>query len=149
MSEHRRKALFPRRVADGKEESRFIFRIFGGLRWNRAIRYVMLIAAVLIISLLFPRASNVEHDYELNSVWSGDTIRAPFAFPLYKDRASYEQDVKRAQEDVLPIYVPTGMTALKIADTLRDLAQVIALSQTRPSFLNERTWAFVQALRTA
>ncbi|MEO5931405.1 MAG: HDIG domain-containing metalloprotein [Candidatus Kapaibacterium sp.] len=146
MSEHRRKALFPRRVADSKEESRFIFRIFGGLRWNRAIRYVMLIAAVLIISLLFPRASNVEHDYELNSVWSGDTIRAPFAFPLYKDRASYEQDVKRAQEDVLPIYVPTGITALKIADTLHDVAQAIALSQTRPPFLNERTWAFVQAL---
>src|SRR3954465_5322932 len=97
LSEHKRKASFPtRRAPDGKEEP-------GGLRplrWKGSVRYIMLAITAVVIALLFPRSSTLEYEYELGSIWSGDTIRAPFAFPLYKDDASYDRDVKRAVADV-------------------------------------------------
>src|ERR1041384_1949448 len=113
MSEHKRKALFISRRHPAEEKGENV----GGWRWNRTVRYVSLIASVLLIAPLFPRSSSLDHEYELNSVWSEDTLRAPFAFPLYKDDPGYERDVKAAREEVLPIYVPTGMNSIKMHDT--------------------------------
>jgi len=142
MSEHKRKALFISRRHPAEEKGETI----GGWRWNRTVRYVSLTVSVLLMALLFPRSSSLEHEYELNSIWSEDTLRAPFAFPLYKDDPGYERDVKAAREGVLPIYVPTGMNSIKMHDTLQQLAQGIALSESQPPFLSERAWAFVQSI---
>lgn len=109
-------------------------------------RYVMFAVAAIVIALLFPRGSAVDYEYELGTIWSGDTIRAPFAFPLYKDDASYERDVQGAVAEVLPIYVPTGMNALRMHDTLRAVADAIALSESRPPFLSDRSWELVQSI---
>jgi len=144
MSEHTRKSLFPmgRSTPDDRNQSRIGW---AAVRWTGMFRYAALAATVLIIALLFPRSSALEYEFELGSIWSGDTIRAPFAFPLYKDDAIYERDVQRAMAEVLPIYVPTGMGHIRMYDTLRSVAAAIAESETQPSFLSEASWLLVQS----
>ncbi len=144
MSEHRRKASFPtRRFLEGKEDLSEPGRSW---RWKRWVRYTGLIATAIIIGLLFPRSSLLEYEYELGSIWSGDTVRAPFAFPLYKDDATFERDVKHAVADVLPIYLPTGMTPQRMHDSLRQVTDALALANTKPQFISDRSWALIQAL---
>ncbi len=118
------------------------------LRWKAWVRYTGLAIAAVLIALMFPRTSTLEYEYEPGSIWSGDTVRAPFDFPLYKDDATYEQDLKKAVAGVLPVYVPTGITAQRIHDTLTAAAGVIAVAPTRPSFLSDRSWQFVRSFAT-
>ncbi len=145
MSEHKRKALFPGgRPHDHDRGGVHVG--WAAIRWKGMFRYVALGVATILIALLFPRSSSLEYEFELGSVWSGDTIRAPFAYPLYKDESSYDRDVQRAMAEVLPIYVPTGINVLRVHDTLRQVAEAIALNETEPVFLSERSWLFVQSL---
>ncbi len=142
MSEHKRKALF--HASDDDREGGYMG--WSAIRWKGMFRYVALGLVTVLIALLFPRSSSLEYEFEIGSIWSGDTIRAPFAYPLYKDETSYERDVQRAVSEVLPIYVSSGMNLLRMHDTLLHTAEAIAMSETEPNFLSERSWLFVQSL---
>ncbi|MBS1910595.1 MAG: HDIG domain-containing protein [Bacteroidetes bacterium] len=143
MSEHKRKASFPvQRAAEGKEEAQGV----RSLRWKSWVRYVALALSIAFIALLFPRSSMLEYEFELGSVWNGDTVRAPFAFPIYKDDATYEQDTKRAMAGVLPVYVPGSINSGRMRDTLHVVAAGIAVSQNKPSFLSDNSWNLVQSI---
>lgn len=98
------------------------------------------------MALLFPRASSIDYESDVGSVWTGDTIHAEFAFPLYKEEKSYEEDVKQAVADVMPIFIPTGMTTQQLSDTLASVAEAIAQSETPPTFLSKRGWTLVSAI---
>lgn len=117
-----------------------------GIRWSGTVRIVALVLASIVIALLFPRSSTVEYQYEVGSVWSGDTIRAPFAFPLYKDEGTYQRDVEQAESEVLWVFVPSGVNQATIQDTLNALAVWVGQTALRPPFLTERSWALVQMM---
>lgn len=144
MSEHKRKASFPaRRPPDGREEPAGGIR---SLRWKAWARFAGLGITAIIITLLFPQSSLLEYEYELGSVWSGDTVRAPFEFPLYKDNSTYERDVKAASAGVLPVFVATAWNAGRMRDTLRLVAEGLSVATNRPSFISERSWSAMQAV---
>ncbi len=144
MSEHQRKTLFHvRRQTDDRDELQKDRR---NLRWNANVRYGMLAVTTVILTLLFPHSSFIQDRFEVGSIWTGDTVRAPFAFPLYKDEASYQRDVRRAGDSVVAVYVPTRMTAQRMEDTLKSVAQAIAVSETPPPFLSDKAKAFVTVI---
>ncbi|MCE7933197.1 MAG: HDIG domain-containing protein [Chlorobi bacterium CHB2] len=143
MSEHQRKAPFQQRKPNDHSQEQT-----AALRWNPWVRYGLLAATTVAIALMFPGSSLVQDRYEVGSIWYGDTIRAPFAFPLYKDEKDYKRDTKRAADSILPVYVPTGFTAVRIEDTLRKTVAAIAASPSPPGFLSERSKAFLAQLPT-
>lgn len=141
MSEHQRKVLFQQRKHSDHSQGGS-----GALRWNPWVRYGLLAVTTVVIAVLFPGSSLVQDRYEVGSIWYGDTIRAPFAFPLYKNGKDYQRDTKRATDSVLPVYVPTGFTLVRIEDTLRKTVAAIAASSSPPAFLSDRSKSFLAQL---
>jgi len=142
MSEHKRKEAFHGSHIDRDRG--------GGARLRRSslARGLGIVLATVAIAWLFPRSTSVEYEYEIGSIWSGDTLRAPFAYPLYKEEATYDADVKRAVEAVEPIFVPTRMDAMRMEDTLYHVASAVALSESRPPFVSEVNWSYVTSIPT-
>jgi cyclic-di-AMP phosphodiesterase PgpH len=116
------------------------------LRGSVAIRYVILTIATVVVSLMMPHSTLVDYHNEIGSIWTGDTLRAPFAFPLYKDEGVLQQEMESAADSVMPIFTPTGVTATTLADTLVGLADAIAIGEQRPGFISESAWAFLQTI---
>lgn len=137
MSEHKRKQVFQNPHGDRERP--------GGRRMRRSLiaRVVGIVIVTITVAWLFPRSTSVDYEYEVGSIWSGDTLRAPFAFPLYKDEATYEVDVRKAVDTVLPIFIPTGMNTMRMEDTLFHIASAIAISESPPPFLSQSQWAYV------
>lgn len=143
MAELNKRSLFsarhdPAETAGGKRR-RY-------LRSSVTIRYLILVIATVAMALMMPHSTLVDYHNELGSIWTGDTLRAPFAFPLYKDEGVLQQEMEAAADSVLPIFVPTGATATTLSDTLVSLAEAIAVSEKKPAFLSESTWSFVQSV---
>jgi len=133
MSEHNRKASFLAGRA-------------GSLRFSRPYRIGAIVFTILVATLLIPRTSSVEGERNLGTVWSDDTVRAPFAFPIYRNEATYETEVQRARASVLPVFVPAGPQTVHLSDTLRDAADRLAADTVRPAWLSERSWQTVQGI---
>ncbi|MBC8145566.1 MAG: hypothetical protein H7X80_08260, partial [bacterium] len=115
-------------------------------RSSAGVRYAVLSVATVAMALMLPNSTLVDYHNEIGSIWTGDTLRAPFAFPLYKDDGVLQKEMDAAADSVLPIFVPTGVTTTTLADTLQSLAHAVAVSEERPSFMSESAWAFLQTL---
>ncbi len=107
------------------------------------MRSIALLVTALAIAALFPRASAVEPRYEVGSVWSGDTVRALFAFPIYVDDATIQREMEQKESQVLPVFVPSGITPGSIRDSLGMLVGRIATATERPAMLGESVWRIV------
>jgi putative nucleotidyltransferase with HDIG domain len=143
MPELNKRSLFSaRQTGDDREEMQRRRR----LRESVPVRYVVLAVATALMALMMPHSTLVDYHNEVGSIWAGDTLRAPFAFPLYKDESVLLREQEAAADSVLPIFVPTGVTAATMSDTLTALAGAIALAEARPPFVSEASWAFVQSL---
>lgn len=95
----------------------------------------MLAVTTLLLTLFFPHTTDVEPSREPGSIWSGDTVRADFSFPLLKDQLLYEQEVKQARDSALPVFRPTGADFTAIQDSLRAYA---ARLDTNPVVVGRR-----------
>jgi putative nucleotidyltransferase with HDIG domain len=110
------------------------------------VRYATAALATFVIAHFFPFSSIVEYSYEDGSIWPGETLRAPFAYPLYKDEQTYNRDVEKAMGDVLRIYVPTGVNEITIYDSLKTISEAIALSEKLPPILSERSRLYIGSI---
>lgn len=113
-------------------------------RSSPSVRYAILAVATVTMALMLPSTTLVEYHNEIGSIWTADTLRAPFAFPLYKDEGKLQAEMDNAADSVLPIFVPTGVTPTTIADTLLSIAHAAAVSENRPTYLSESAWAFLK-----
>lgn len=90
-------------------------------KWRRskAVRWLIGISLTLVIAALFPRAKSAAlMGYSVGSLWTDETIVAPFTFPVYKDQSRYRQDVGRALEDLYPVFVREPRAEARTIDTL-------------------------------
>lgn len=92
------------------------------IRRSTVFRWCALGVTVGVLVFFFPHSTDIEQSRDPGSIWSGDTIRATFSFPLYKDEETYEQEMQQARDSVLPIFLPTGMGFALLRDTLRSIA---------------------------
>ncbi len=78
-------------------------------RWRRSqvVRWSIGVGLTLIVSALFPSAQQMAlTGYSVGSLWTGGDQTAPFSFPVYKDIVRYRQDVRKALDELYPVYVP-------------------------------------------
>lgn len=68
------------------------------------IRYVMVGAVVLVISLLFPSETNFEYKYQLGERWLYDDLMAPFDFPIRKSEAMLQTERQQIERSFTPYY---------------------------------------------
>jgi putative nucleotidyltransferase with HDIG domain len=142
MPEFIKRAQFTTRPAEDREAAMRRRRLRGSI----VVRGTILAVATVVMSLMMPHTTLVDYHNELGSIWTGDTLRAPFAFPLYKDDAVLQQEMEAAADSVLPIFVPTGVTDATVVDTLFNIANAIAVGERRPPFLSKSAWAYVRSI---
>src|SRR5688500_15246593 len=116
------------------------------LRGSPTARWTIVGIAAVLLALMLPHSTLVDYHNEVGSIWGGDTVRAPFAFPLYKEESDLQRDRQQAADSVLPTFVPTGVTTGSVGDTLGALARAIAVAEARPGFLSEASWAYIESL---
>lgn len=72
---------------------------------------------IILIVMMFPKGESIEYEVTEGTIWIHDDLIAPFSFPIIKDRAVYQAEVKAAEEAVYPVFLrqePRG------ADSARD-----------------------------
>jgi cyclic-di-AMP phosphodiesterase PgpH len=78
-----------------------------GWRRSQGVRWAIGIGLTLILAALFPSAQQMAlSGYAVGSLWTGEDATAPFSFPVYKDVVRYRQDVRKALDDLYPVYGP-------------------------------------------
>lgn len=72
---------------------------------------------IILIVMMFPKGESIEYEVTEGTIWIHDDLIAPFSFPIIKDRAVYQAEIKAAEEAVYPVFLrqdPRG------ADSARD-----------------------------
>ena len=78
-----------------------------GWRKSKTIRWTIGILLTLAIAALFPAAHTIAlSGYSAGSLWTSEDVNAPFSYPIYKDIVRYRQDVRKALEQLYPVYLP-------------------------------------------
>lgn len=68
------------------------------------VRYVLLGALVLFISLFFPNNIRLDYNFEPGESWRYEDLRAPFAFPIKKSDNILAQEKEYLAKDFMPYY---------------------------------------------
>lgn len=117
------------------------------LRHNVTVRWLMFVLSAILLVFLFPHSSHIDQSREPGALWSGDTVRAVFSFPLYKEETIYEQEVDSAQTSVLPVFTPTGIDEATVRDSLATiLLQIDSLGTVTGTSLGEKSVAWMRSL---
>ncbi|MEM8583776.1 MAG: HDIG domain-containing metalloprotein [Bacteroidota bacterium] len=74
----------------------------------RLTRLLLGAVAVVAICLLYPvrTQQSFPYDYQLNSLWKYEDLRAPFEFPILKTDQQYQQDRANASARTSPVFLP-------------------------------------------
>lgn len=92
-----------------KRMIRFVRVALARPKWRRSkpIRWSIGIGLTLTIAVLFPSAHTIAlSGYAAGSLWTNSDVTAPFTFPIYKEGVRYTQDVRKALQELHPVYVP-------------------------------------------
>ena len=73
---------------------------------QRGIKRKILIAllTVILIVMMFPKGESIESEVSEGAIWTNDDLIAPFSFPIIKDKAVYQAEVKNAEMSVYPVF---------------------------------------------
>lgn len=68
------------------------------------VRWILLGALALFISLLFPDTVQLQYDFDQGKRWQYDDLMAPFDFPIKKSAADLAQEERELKEQFVPYY---------------------------------------------
>src|SRR5438067_13934393 len=89
-------------------------------RRSQSVRWIIGIGLTLVLAGLFPSAQQMAlSGYAVGSLWTGEDATAPFSFPVYKDVVRYRQDVRKALDELYPVYGPDTTAREATLRTLR------------------------------
>ncbi len=71
----------------------------------------------LFIVFMFPKGESLDFEVTEGSIWTKEDLIAPFSFPILKDPALYEKELKEAEESVFAVYVRKNFS---ITDSLNN-----------------------------
>ncbi|MCS6808130.1 MAG: HDIG domain-containing protein [Bacteroidota bacterium] len=98
-----------------------------GWRYMRSVRIAIISATVCCLALLFPLARSVYQQVNVGTEWQRESVIAETNFPIYKPKAQYESEVRRAIEQTLPVFVVAGASE-SVLDAIRSMEQLVAQS---------------------
>lgn len=111
----------------------------------------MLGLTTLVLLFLFPHGSQTERSRESGSIWSGDTVRASFSFPLLKDPSVYNTEVQSARDSTLPVFLPNEVTLASVRDSLRGVidrldSATLAAPESSRTLLTKKNRSWIASL---
>lgn len=66
-------------------------------------KIIIALLTVILIVMMFPKGESIESEVSEGTIWTNDDLIAPFSFPIIKDKAVYQAEVKNAERSVYPI----------------------------------------------
>lgn len=66
-------------------------------------KILIALITVILIVLMFPKGESIESEVTEGAIWTNDDLIAPFSFPIIKDQATYQAEVKSAESSVYPV----------------------------------------------
>ena len=120
-------------------------------RRNAVLRWTMLGLTTLLLLFLFPHGNESGRNREAGSIWSGDTVRASFSFPLLKDPSLYNTEVQAARDSILPVFLPTEITLQSVRDSMRSVVEgldsaTLAAPDSRQTLLSKKNRSWIASL---
>lgn len=116
------------------------------LRRSPLVRWAALGVTILVLVFFFPHSTEIEQSRDPGSIWTGDTVRATFSFPLYKNPQVYDNEVEQERGQILPVYTPTGARLDIMRDTLTAFVERADSAGPGIPFLSDKGNAWVQSL---
>jgi len=71
----------------------------------------------LFIVFMFPKGESLDFQVSEGLIWTQEDLIAPFSFPILKDPAIYEREVKEAEQSVFAVYIKKNFS---ITDSLNN-----------------------------
>ncbi len=102
-------------------------------------KIIIALLTVILIVMMFPKGESIESEVSEGTIWTNDDLIAPFSFPIIKDKAVYQAEVKKAEHSVYPIMQSVPQKSL---DSLTSFGKYIInvidedLKQETGSYLN-------------
>ncbi|RMG24051.1 MAG: HDIG domain-containing protein [Bacteroidetes bacterium] len=76
------------------------------LRNSRYMQRVgLMLAFIILMTIILPRSFRLQYQYEVGQSWRNPDLIAPFDFPIYKTQDSINQEVLKAESQVVPIFL--------------------------------------------
>lgn len=75
--------------------------------WDRLpvfLNYLLILAAIGVVSLFFPNKLRFRFEYELGKTWPYEDLYAPFDFAIPKDKGAYRQEINSLVDGLAPLY---------------------------------------------
>ncbi len=90
--------------------------------WERSIatKVFIFLSLVVVLTLLAPSQNQLTFNYDVGTIWTHEDVISPFSFPIYKNEAEYQKEVKQAAAGVHPVYDRT-----EVPDSRADSAVAI------------------------
>lgn len=63
------------------------------------------IITVILIVMMFPKGESIEFEVTEGAIWTNDDLIADFSFPIIKETQKYNSEVKKAIEQVYPVFI--------------------------------------------
>jgi len=67
-------------------------------------RYLLILAVIAFISLLFPSSVRFKYEFDQGQMWRYESLDAPFDFAIKKPDAQIEEEIAQLEEDFYPYY---------------------------------------------
>lgn len=72
---------------------------------NLKIKFLIGLITILLIVFMFPKGESIESEVSVGSIWTQNELIAAFSFPIKKDVAVYNAEIKKMETSVYPIYL--------------------------------------------
>ncbi|MEL6140525.1 MAG: hypothetical protein AAFU67_02785, partial [Bacteroidota bacterium] len=100
-----------------------------------AIRWLLGIGAVVIISFLYPNNLQFPYEFERGQTWRYPTLHAPYEFPVLKVESQLEADRQEVIANLTPVYrIKPEVAREAKAAFLRDFEEQLDSIQARNTF---------------
>jgi hypothetical protein len=119
-------------MANIRQKYRSLIRSVTGanLESSAAIRVLIFLAMVIIITLLAPSPNQLTINYDVGTIWTHEDVIAPFSFPIYKEASDYKQEISQAAANVNPVFdeIDVGMNRIdSAASTIAGIRDAVNL----------------------
>ena len=110
-----------------------------GWRYMRRVRIGIIAATTFVITLFFPLNRSLYQQLSVGAEWQQESLVAENNFPIYKPKIEYENELRIAREQAVPIFVP-GNEGEFVMEALRTIVRSLSSGQaTDPAELQRIT----------
>ncbi len=95
-----------------KQESR------DNLKASSKLRVIIVLLAVILIAMMFPRGEAIESDVKVGSIWVQDDLIASVPFEILKDPEVYRIEKLKAAESVYPVFILNRSVPSEVIDSI-------------------------------